>query len=280
VIDLHTHSHFSDGSLAPEELVARAARVGVTGLALTDHDTTAGVPSFMAACAAHDLVGVPGVEISADWSHGTMHILGYFIDVTNVALQEGLARIRGGREERNVRILAKLQELETGLTWDEVTAFAGSDVVGRPHFALALIKRGVVGNKQRAFTRFLGKGAPAYFDRFRLSPHDALALIRSAGGVPVLAHPNTLRATWAKLRRTVADLAEHGLGGIETYYSEHPPRTVEQLGNLARDFGLVATGGSDFHGDLNPDIEIGRGFGQLKVPDAVIPALQQQIVEE
>ncbi len=280
MIDLHTHSLFSDGSLAPEALVARAAGVGVTGLALTDHDTTAGVAPFLAACAAHGITGVPGVEISAEWPHGTMHILGYFFDPANAGLQRGLVNIRGGREERNVKILAKLQALGTELTWDEVAALAGSDVVGRPHFAMALIKRGVVNNKQRAFSRFLGKGSPAYFDRFRLSPREALALIRGAGGVPVLAHPNTLRVTWAKLRRTVAELTEQGLGGIETYYSEHPPRTVERLGHLARDFGLVATGGSDFHGELNPDIEIGRGFGPLKVPDAVIPALRRQIEQE
>jgi predicted metal-dependent phosphoesterase TrpH len=277
LIDLHTHSHFSDGSLTPEELVERAAGVGVTGLALTDHDTTEGLPSFLAACTAHGITGVPGVEISAEWSHGTMHVLGYFMDPADAGLQAGLTRIRGGRAARNVQILAKLQELGTGITWDEVVAFAGSDVIGRPHFALALIQKGVVGNKQRAFSRFLAKGSPAYFDRFRLSPHDALALIRGAGGVPVLAHPNTLRATWAKLRRIVADLVDHGLGGIETYYSEHSPNTVERLGNMARDFDLVTTGGSDFHGSLNPDIEIGRGFGQLKVPNAVLEALREQI---
>jgi len=275
VIDLHTHSTFSDGSLTPEQLAELAARTGLTAVALTDHDSTNGVLRFMAACGPQGVRGVPGVEISADVKAGTMHILGYFLDPTHALLEETLRLIRNGRQVRNQEILEKLNKLGLELTWNEVAAMAGEEVVGRPHFAQAMLARGYVTKREEAFDRYLGKGKPAYADRFRLSPAHSIAAIRGAGGIAVLSDPFTLQLVTSALRKCVAELKNEGIQGVEAYYPEH---TAEQAGDylaLADDLGLVATGGSDFHGESNPAIHLGVGFGALSVPDTVMDALDR-----
>jgi predicted metal-dependent phosphoesterase TrpH len=273
MIDLHVHSTFSDGSFTPEELIGEAARIGLCAIALTDHDTTDGVPRFTAAAVLTSVRAIAGVEISADVKSGTMHMLGYMIDPDNQALIERLKWLREGREARNAEILEKLNKLGFELTWEEVTAFAGEDVVGRPHFAQALLARDLVKDKNEAFDKYLGKGKPAYADRRRMTPEHSIRLIREAGGVPVLAHPFTLNLSAGALKRQVAELRDFGLGGIEVFYSEHTPQMTSQYLNLAGELGLVATGGSDFHGAMNPDIKLGSGFGSLQVPDEVVAQL-------
>lgn len=273
MIDLHVHSTFSDGSLTPEELIAEAVRVGLSAIALTDHDTTAGVPRLVAAAASTPVRAIAGVEISADVASGTMHILGYLIDPENHTLIDRLKWLREGREVRNAEILEKLNKLGFGLTWDEVAAFAGEDVVGRPHFAQALLARKIVKDKNEAFDKYLGKGKPAYANRRRMTPEDSIELIRGAGGVPVLAHPFTLNLSAEALRKELKSLHELGLAGVEVFYSEHTPSMVSQYLNLSKELGLIATGGSDFHGAMNPDIKLGTGFGSLHVPDEVTAQL-------
>lgn len=273
MIDLHAHSTFSDGSLTPEELVALAETAGLSALALTDHDCTDGIPRFLAACEQAGITGIAGVEISVDVSHGSLHMLGYCVVPGHPALEPNLVNIRDGRAYRNTQILAKLNELGLELTWEEVAANAGEDVVGRPHFAKAMIDRGYVAEKQAAFDRYLAKGQAAYVDRFRMTPEDSLAAIRAAGGVPVLAHPFTLDLGRAKLAAYVEELRDLGLAGIEVYYAEHSPPQVAQYLDLATRLDLVATGGSDYHGDVNPDVKLGVGFGNLRVADEVAAAL-------
>ena len=274
MIDLHMHSTFSDGSLTPEELLVEAAQTGLSAIALTDHDTTGGLKRFFAAAKGGSVRAIAGVEISADFKPGTMHMLGYFISAENGAFEERLRWIREGREIRNAEILAKLQALGFELTWDEVKAYAGEDVVGRPHFAQALLARGYVANKDEAFDKLRGKGKPAYADRRRLTPEDAVQLVVSAGGVAVLAHPFTLDLSADATRKLLSGLKDAGLAGIEVYYSEHNPDMVRLYESMARDLDLVATGGSDFHGALAPAIRMGKGFGGLSVPDEVVPALE------
>jgi 3',5'-nucleoside bisphosphate phosphatase len=273
MIDLHVHSTFSDGSCTPEELIGEAARIGLSAIALTDHDTTDGVPRFTAAAVSASIQAIAGVEISADVKSGTMHMLGYLIDPANRTLIDRLKWLREGREERNAEILDKLNKLGFRLTWEEVAAFAGEDVVGRPHFAQALLARNIVKDKDEAFDKYLGKGKPAYAERRRMTPIHSIELIRAAGGVPVLAHPFTLNLSTEALKKQIAELRDFGLGGIEVFYSEHTPQMTSQYLNLAREFGLVATGGSDFHGAMNPDIQLGSGFGSLQVPDEVVAQL-------
>jgi predicted metal-dependent phosphoesterase TrpH len=279
MIDLHTHSTFSDGSCTPEQLVREARDAGLRAIALTDHDCTGGLDRFLEACGRSDIVGVPGVEISADVPRGTLHMLGYFLDWRNEALGGVLERIRDGREIRNRAILRKLNDLGLGLAWDEVAAYAEEDVVGRPHFAQALMAKGLVPSKEAAFDRYLAKGKPAYVDRFRLSAADSIAVIRSAGGLAMLSHPFTLELGRDALRAYVATLAEAGLDGIEAYYSEHTPEQTGQYLELAAELGLAVTGGSDFHGDLNPAVRLGCGFGSLSVPDELLGELQRRAAE-
>ncbi len=277
MIDLHTHSVFSDGSLTPEALAALAHEAGLSAIALTDHDTTDGVPQLMAACAREGITGVAGVEISADTPKGTMHLLGFFMDPEHSGLCRALAQVREGRLDRNRKILERLAELGKPIMWDEVAALAGSDVVGRPHIAGALVNGGYSESREAAFRDWLGKGKPAYVDRFRLSPQDGIACIRAAGGVAVLAHPFTLGLRAKPLRACVKELVGWGLSGIEVFYPEHSLQRREEYQRLAKAFDLVMTGGSDFHGEMNPAIQIGRGFGNVRVRDSVLVALRERI---
>lgn len=274
MIDLHVHSTFSDGSLTPEELVEKAVQAGLSAMALTDHDGMMGIDRFMAACRQHGLRGIPGVEISVDFSGGTMHMLGYFMRHTDPAVADALIRLRKGREERNQIILERINKMGFALAWHEVSELAKEDVVGRPHFAQAMITKGYVKKKEEAFDKYLGKGKPGYADRTRFSVDESIAMIRDAGGVPVLAHPFTLGLGRKRLRVLLAELAQKGLQGIETYYSEHSHDQQRFCLSMARDLGLAVTGGSDFHGSMNPNIKLGIGFGGLDIADELVDLLQ------
>jgi 3',5'-nucleoside bisphosphate phosphatase len=275
MIDLHTHSTFSDGSLTPEQLVREAERALLSALALTDHDSIGGLERFMAACSKSIVRGVPGVEISVDCNPGdaTMHILGYFFDPANTELNEHINRLRDGRRRRNTEILKRLNAMGLMLSMNEIAAFAGENNVGRLHFALALKARGYVRTTQEAFDKYLAKGKAGYAGRLRFKPLDGVTMIRKAGGIAVLAHPFTLNLGKQALADCVSELAQGGLQGIEVYYPQHPPKLVRQYLDLAAQFHLVVTGGTDFHGTPMPDIKLGRGFGALNVPNTVLEQL-------
>lgn len=275
MIDLHTHSTFSDGSLTPEQLVREAERAQLSALALTDHDSISGLERFMAACSKSIVRGVPGVEISVDCQPGdaTMHILGYFIDPANAELNEHVNRLRDGRRHRNEEILKRLNAMGLMLSMNEIAAFAGENNVGRLHFAQALMARGYVRTTQEAFDKYLAKGKAGYASRLRFKPLGGVEMIRKAGGIAVLAHPFTLSLGKQALADCVGELAQGGLQGIEIYYPQHSPKLVRQYLDLAEQFHLVATGGTDFHGTPMPDVKLGRGFGMLDVPNSVLEQL-------
>ncbi|VGO12960.1 3',5'-nucleoside bisphosphate phosphatase [Pontiella desulfatans] len=274
MIDLHVHSVFSDGTNTPEELIKMAQERGLSAMALTDHDTVGGIAPLMAAAADSPVEAVPGIELSAECERGTMHILGYFIDTANDVLLEKINTVREGREERNVEILKKLNKLGYVLMWSDVEQEAGADVVGRPHFAAALVKRGHVKSRKAAFDLLLAKGRPAYSERYRYTASECIELIRRAGGVSVLAHPATIYMPERQLKALVRELREQGLGGIEAYYAEHHPENIARFSGWAKEFGLVCTGGTDFHGGNTPDLKLGTGFGQLRVPDEALALLK------
>jgi len=278
MIDLHSHSIFSDGSSTPEELVELAEQGGLAALALTDHDTTDGLPRFLAAGDNSSVETVAGIELSAEFGAVTFHILGYFFDPANEALQTALKWVREGRTERNVQILEKLNRLGYNLTHDDVLKHAGDDLVGRPHFAAALIEKGHFKHKDKIFQQLLGKGKAAYVDRQRLTPETCVELICKAGGVAVIAHPGQMKLTARSLRRLVKQLKNHGLGGIEVWHPIHKPYQMASYLRICEDFDLVATGGSDFHGKLTPDLTLGRGFGDLCVPDAALEMLRRRSI--
>lgn len=273
MIDLHTHSTFSDGSFTPEQLVHEAVFAGLTAVALTDHDSIEGVGLFMQACEKSGIRGVPGVEISADYPNGSMHILGYFIDIKDKNLRHSLGEIRASRNARNEQIIKQLAEFGIVLTMPEVAAYAGGDNIGRLHFSQALVARGYVKTRQEAFDRYLAKGRNSYVNRMHLTPRDSIDMIRQAGGIAVLAHPFTLNLGKAQLESLVTELAGYGLQGIEVIYPQQKPRLLKQYKALAQRLDLVQTGGTDFHGAPMPEIKLGSGFGNLEVPDNVLEQL-------
>lgn len=274
-VDLHTHSDRSDGSDPPADLVARAAARGLAAVALTDHDTLEGVPEAAEAAARLRIELVPGVEISCDWPEGAMHLAVLFLQPGPGPLQDALERVRSRRHIRNERIADRLRRLGVDISLDEVSAEARVGVVGRPHFAAVLVRKGVVPDIPTAFDEYLGNGAPAYVDRERLSPEEAITLAHASGALPILSHPHTLRLnSAAEYASTYRRLAAAGLTGIEAYYGEYSPEHREELAATARSFGLVPSGGSDYHGTYKEGIELGIGRGDLHVPDSVLEELR------
>lgn len=278
LIDLHTHSTISDGSETPTRVIQMAAEKGLRALSLTDHDTVGGLDeAFEAASRLNDFELIPGIEISAEYEEGTIHILGHFIDYNNEALLKSLEVLQKARADRNPKIIRKLCDLGLEITEEEVAEIAGDGVVGRPHIAQALINRGYVKNVQEAFDKYLKKNGKAYVDKERFSQVDSIDMIHKAGGVATLAHPKFVHGGNLKnVEQLIKSLAEKGLDGLEVYYGSHSPKEVKWFAELAEKYGLIATGGSDFHGKTKPDIEIGTGMGKLKVPYEIVPRLKEK----
>lgn len=275
MIDLHAHTTASDGTFSPRALVELARTTGVTTLAVTDHDTVAGLSGAIATGAELGVEIIPGVEFSTSHRPGTMHLLGYGFDPAATGLLGTLEGSRRARDERNPRIAEKLRGLGFDVTLAEVEAVAGGGVVGRPHFARVLMQKGVVASINEAFEKYFNRGGPAYAAAERISPADAIAAIRGAGGVAVLAHPYQLRAASdVALEEIVTTLQAAGLQGIEAYYSRHRPAQVAAYRSLAERHGLLVTGGSDFHGSVKPDIALGTGCGDLRVPVELLGPLK------
>ncbi len=248
-VDLHSHSTVSDGSFPPEAVVRMAANAGLDALALTDHDNIGGVAAALKTGRLEGILVVPGVEISAEFQRGTCHILGYFFDPSDAALREKLDTLQRARAERNPKIAMKLQNLGIDITYKEVQAVAGSEQVGRPHFARVLMDKGIVKDFNEAFDRFLGKDKAAYVDKFRYRPEEAFAMIQGAGGVAVLAHPYTLNLSDEELAALLKQWVEWGLKGMEVFYPDHTEEMIARYERIADTLGLIKTGGSDFHGN-------------------------------
>jgi 3',5'-nucleoside bisphosphate phosphatase len=276
MIDLHTHSTASDGLLSPSALVRLAREREVEVLALTDHDTMSGVAEAEAEARRLGVEFIPGVELSVDFP-GTseFHMLGYFLDPAHPELASVLAGLRLGRDERNQLILDRLAKLGVTVTMAEVLAHAKGDSVGRPAIAQVMVEKGYVATFPEAFDRYLGSGKPAYAERERLTPEDAIALIRRAGGVAVVAHPHFLALTDPALEALLARLAAAGLTGVEVHYFSHSDGETVAYANMAARHGLVATGGSDYHGPGLHGTELGVGRGNLRVPRSAADRLRQ-----
>jgi predicted metal-dependent phosphoesterase TrpH len=276
VIDLHTHSTVSDGSDDPGRVVELAVEAGCSALALTDHDSLAGIGPARRRAAELGITFVPGCEVSCrPVGPGGMHVLVYFVEQDGGPLDEELGRLRQDRRRRNLALADRLAALGIPVTYDRVTAIAGGEEgMGRPHFAVALVEAGAAESIDDAFDRYLANDRPAYVGKARLTGPDVAALARDSGGVAVLAHPYSMGLEGTELARVVGDLAESGFGGIEAIYGRYSPRQRTELGHLARRFDLVATGGSDHHGTSKPDLRVGTGQGDLKVPDKVLGLLE------
>lgn len=243
--DLHTHSTYSDGRLTPSELIERAVSRGLTVLALTDHDSTDGIAEAVEAAREYpQLLFIPGVELSTDVPQDEVHVLGYFLDWHNPSFQDRLDRLRRSRLERGQKMLVKLKDMGIDISWQRVKEIAGDGAVGRPHIALAMLEEGHISSLEEAFDRYLGRNGPAYVEREKITPAEAVHLLTRASGLPVLAHPRDLQ----NLKPLVIELKEAGLIGMEVYYQDYDQETIERLLAIARQHDLLPLGGSDFHG--------------------------------
>lgn len=253
--DLHLHSNASDGRLPPGDLVREAARAGLTVIALTDHDSVDGVPAALAAAREFpSLQVIPGVEIGTDVPHGEVHVLGYFVDYTAGELLDRLERLRSGRQDRARKMVAKLKELGIDIKWERVQELAGKGAIGRPHVAQAMYEMGYIPNLKEAFNKYIGRDGPAYVEREKLTPVGAVELVVKAKGLPVLAHP----ADIGSLDKLLTELKGAGLVGMEVYYGGYTRETVSGLLAVAKRYGLIPCGGSDYHGlDALADAPLG-----------------------
>jgi len=267
-VDLHIHSTASDGKYAPEEIVRKAAALGLRYIALTDHDSVDGiVPAMEAARAFPRLKFIPGVEISTDVPDGEVHVLGYFIDYTRKELADTLKRFRTSREGRGRGMVARLGELGIDISWQRVQEIAGDGAIGRPHIAQAMLEKGYITSFKEAFDKYIGRDGPAYVEREKMTPEEAVALIIRSGGLPVLAHPFTVKEP----EKRIADLQAVGLVGIEAFYKDNTEEETTRLVALADKFGLIVTGGSDFHGiEDSHEVTLGGVDVPLKAAERLI----------
>lgn len=271
-IDLHIHSRASDGTLSPAEIIALATSLNLGAISITDHDSIAGSREALL-CGIPDSLGfLTGVEISAEPppsypGAGSIHILGYGFRLDDPELNRSLEKLQDSRRGRNPEIIARLNKLGIAIRIEEVEREAADGQPGRPHIAKLLIQKGAAKSMDDAFDRYLGNGRPAYVDKFRIEFSQAIELINAAGGIPVLAHPCLLELERAEqLEDLLQEMMSMGLKGLEVYYPLNTPQQTRQYSDLAARHRLLMTGGTDFHGDIQPEIQLGSGKGDFHVP--------------
>lgn len=276
-IDLHTHSTASDGSDTPSQLLKNAVSIGLSAVALCDHDTIAGLEEFEDAAKNMPIEAVPGVEISTMLFKKEVHIVGLFVDRKADCLKEPLALLRKNREERNDRLIERLYNAGFEITKDDVAEFAQGESVGRPHIARALVKKGYFENVQAAFAKCLKRGTPFYIPRQYLPPDESIHMIHQAGGLAFWAHPmHERRGDRSFLRKFLKEMMRWGIDGLEGCYSLFTERqqAISQL--VAQELGLLLSGGSDYHGTNQPTISLGTGTGNLHVPYEFLDKIKEK----
>ncbi len=273
-VDLHIHSTASDGRLSPAEVVHKSVERGLTIIAIADHDTVDGIaPALTAVEAFSHLKIIPCVEISSDVPHGEVHVLGHFIDYTDHELRATLEKFRNSRRERAQGMIAKLRNLGIHIEWQRVQEIAGSGSLGRPHIAQAMLEKGYITSFKEAFTKYIGRDGSAYVEREKMTPVEAVELILKASGLPVLAHPLTVNDP----ETMVVELKAAGLVGLEAHYNNYTTDEINRLVSLANKYGLIATGGSDFHGmDTSTETMIGGVDVPMESAEQLIALAEQR----
>ncbi len=276
MIDLHLHSTASDGTCSPSELLSLAVNLNLSAISITDHDTIAGVIAVREEGIPDNIEFLNGVEISAASPplfilKGSFHILGYGINLDNIVLNSTLKTLQNARKNRNPQIIERLNDLGFNITLEEVKEYVGDGQLGRPHIARLMVKKGFSASINEAFDNYLGKGESAYVDKYRVECEDAIRIIKEAGGIAVLAHPFLveIKNTDKDIRDLISDMKNMGLDGLEVFYPEHSKKDTAKYEEMAKDLSLVITGGTDFHGNLKPSIQMGIGSGNLKIPDRI-----------
>ena len=287
-IDLHTHSTKSDGTFSPEELVRYAQQKGLSAIALTDHDTADGIEEALLAAdklkaeammsplsdsSANPEV-IPGVELSTEYRGRDIHIVGLFIDWKNPEFISRLREFADARIYRNQKMCRLLTEGGYPVDYDELQSHFPDTVITRAHFAQYMLEKGFISSIDEAFRKLIGDDCPFFVPREKISPQDGVSFLLQYGAVPVLAHPLQYKMSDVQLRELLASLCEYGLSGIEVFYSGYKPADTAYLSRLAEEFGLLPSGGSDFHGSRKKGLDLGTGYGHLYVPDTLLPPLR------
>ncbi|MBQ8762721.1 MAG: PHP domain-containing protein [Clostridia bacterium] len=274
-IDLHTHSLKSDGSMTPTEVVAEAKKAGLAAIALSDHDTVDGVREAVEAGKKLGVEVIPAIEFSVQ-SKTETHILGYFIDIENPDLLKMLKEVVNLRIERNYVTCSRLNELGFDITLEEVRALAPNNFVGRAHFARVLMDKGYISSVKEGFDKYMSVGKYAYCEKQRLTARDAIELIKKCGGISFLAHPHLTKLPDDELKEFLVELKGCGLCGLEGYYTDYTPEMQEKYQSMAKELGLMISGGTDFHAKMKPHISIGTGLGNMKIPYSVIENMKKK----
>ncbi len=276
-VDLHVHSTKSDGTLSPTELVEYAVKKGLAAIALTDHDTVDGIDEALAAAENKNITVIPGIEFSSEYEGIDVHIVGLFIDHNNPFFKERLEHFVNSRTNRNKEMCDKLQDAGIDITFEKLTKEFPDCVITRSHYAAYLLNHGYTKYHKEAFERYIGDRGPCFVPRKKITPFRAVEIILKAGGLPVLAHPVLYHMSDARLNKLVSGLTAVGLAGIEAVYCSHSPSEERQIRKLAAKYHLCISGGSDFHGDTKPGLDLGNGYGKLFIPESVLADLQQEL---
>lgn len=272
MIDLHTHSTASDGTLTPSELALAAKKAGLKACAITDHDTVDGVGEFLNACRLNGVEGIPGVELSAKY-HSELHIVGLYIDYENKNFLDNLYKLKNARRLRNINMLKKCCDMGFNITENDLLSQnenSTMDSIGRPHFAAAFVKHGYTKILQEAFDLYIDKGKPCYVERELYTPEKCVRMIKNAGGIAVLAHPISVSRDRETLYELLKELKGYGLDGAECFYSAYDDEFTILINGICRELGLKASGGSDFHGLNSPELRLGKGKGNLNIPYSIL----------
>ncbi|WP_317366549.1 PHP domain-containing protein [uncultured Tyzzerella sp.] len=274
MIDLHTHSTYSDGTYSPKDLIELAYKNGIKAIAITDHDTIEGISYAKEKAKELNIELINGVEFSANYKGIEIHILGYFLDITNKNLLNLLKDLEKTRNKRNLELIEKLNNIGLDISFDYVKSLSGSGLITKAHFATALVKKGYAKTRNDAFSLYLGKGKPAYVQRVLISYKDAINFIHNANGISVLAHPIIYKLSEMDLELAIKDLKHSGLNGIECYYPSNTLKQTNFLLSLAKKYNLKVTGGSDFHGENRPNVSLGNIFLEKQLDYKILEDLK------
>lgn len=275
IIDLHAHTTESDGSFTPEELILEAKRKGLSAIAITDHDTFAGIDKAAPIAAMHDIELIPGIEFSTDYNGKEVHVLGLYIDTNHPLLNEKLKEFREGRDNRNVLIVENLQKEGFDITMDALKAENPDCVITRANIARFLYEHSMIPSIQTAFEKYIGDNCKCFVNRFKITPMDAVRLIKEAGGTAILAHPLLYHMSTPVLQKMVDDMKKAGLDGIEAVYCTYSASEEREMKEFAQKNQLLISGGSDFHGSTKPKLELATGYGKLYIPYSILEEIKK-----
>ena len=274
IIDLHTHTTESDGSFSPEELILEAKKIGLSAIAITDHDTVAGIEKAMPIAKANQIELIPGIEFSTDFNGKEVHVVGLYIDINNQHLRTKVKEFKECRDKRNEIMVKNLQQEGFSITMEELLLENPDCVITRANIARFLYEHEMIPSIQTAFEKYIGDHCKCYVNRFKITPMDAVRIIKEAGGTAILAHPLLYRLSKENLQLLIEQMKEAGLDGIEAIYCTYTPSEERQMKALAKKNKLLISGGSDFHGTTKPKLALGTGYGNLYIPYSVLEEIK------